>query len=685
MAIRFIILGVLSVLAFVWILDIYYPIDVTSLNNLSRVVTAKDGRWLYTQTNTEDKWRFEVDISQIDPLYIKTLLSFEDKRFWSHIGMDPLAMARAIAQFVRYRRITSGGSTITMQLARLLEPKPRTVSSKILEIIRAFQLEYHYSKKQILEAYLTLAPYGGNIEGIVAASLRYFDKQPFALSPSEVALLVALPKSPESNRPDRHPKRSKKARDRVLAIERKEHIINQKQYKNSIDMPLPTKLKHLPRYAPHLSQKLLRDKQIKTNKIKTTLDADIQIQLEKRVRDEGHRLSTNNRLTKGSTIALLIADNDSGEIMTYIGSHDMFDPKLAGFVDMINIPRSPGSTLKPFIYAMGFEKHTIHPYTIIDDKQTIFGDYKPHNYSREFNGEVTIEYALQHSLNIPAVKVLQSVGADDFVERIKPIIGSVKIPKNRATLPIALGGLGISIYQLTQLYTALANDGIAHELHYLADGKKNLFTKNFLSTRASRMTTAILRKVTPPKGFTNTNRQIAYKTGTSYGYRDFWTVAYSHDTTVAIWIGRPDNSPQLRHSGVEIAAPLAFEVFSVLQMFKPNRLWSWQPSDVLNSTPRGLKYYEKEKRVAKSKLNILYPKDGSRYQSIGCRDVIAKVHIEHGKAPYYWYIDGKLMQTRKTTNKLNFSKGAHEITIVDSDGESTSSSIWVDTPDCETK
>lgn len=660
------------------LLQVIYPISIEPANHTSRIITAKDGTWLYAQTNAEQKWRFSPDISKLDPMYLQMLIRYEDKRFWSHFGLDPLAMGRAIGQLIINGRITSGGSTITMQLARLLEPKERTVLSKFIEIFRAFQLEIKYSKKEILQAYLTLAPYGGNTEGIIAASMRYFGKPPYSLSASEAALLVSLPQSPERNRPDKHPKKSKKARDKVLQIMQNQHVISRDYCVNSIKDMLPGRAIAYPRHAAHLSQKLLH--RSSSNTIITTLDSALQIQIEQWAIKKGESLP------KGSTLAILVAENNSSEIKAYIGSHDMFHPKIAGYIDMIPVSRSPGSALKPFIYGLGFEEHIIHPSTHIYDIQTRFGDYTPHNFSRKFRGEVSIAYALQHSLNIPVIKVLHKIGPQKFIDRIEKLASPIQIPKNKATLPIALGGLGISMWQMASLYVALANDGTATPLHYLtgtaAPKKKR---KKLLSQEAARMTTAILRKITPPKGYRNKNELIAYKTGTSYGYRDLWAAAYTPQYTVIIWIGKANNAPQLRHTGLELAAPMAFEVFSLIHSFYAPISWPWQPSDIIGQAPLGLKHFNKEITQRYAPLQFVYPRENTKYYSEGCHDAFVQVSIQHGQPPYYWYLDEKPSDITQPKYNAQFATGAHTITVIDSIGHSATRHIWVLSPDCQEK
>ena len=673
---KLLLLPVALILIFL-IFDRLYQVDLSPVSETSRVVEGRAGKWLYAQTNDSGKWRFSVDISRLDPEYVQMLLAFEDQRFYSHFGLDPLAMMRAVGQMAVNGRIVSGGSTITMQLARLLDPKPRTVWAKLTEIIRAFQIELHHSKDEILSAYLTLTPYGGNVEGVVAASIRYFGKLPNSLSASESALLVSLPQSPEKNRPDRHIVNAISARNKVLSIAREKGVVGERVYRQAIALPPMRSVHNFPRYAPHLAQKLLSAKPKKQDHIVTTLNVDLQKQIEKWAKGKS------GLLDRGATIAALVVRNDDASVAAYLGSHDMFSRRVGGYVDMVSAIRSPGSALKPFIYALGFEKHFIHPKTVIKDAETRFGDYMPHNFSYRYNGEVTVAYALQNSLNIPAVKILHRVGPQAFAERISGMVPGIKIPKERATLPIALGGIGISMKQLTQLYTALASGGEAYPLHSLpAEGNRTKLPP-LCTPKAAKMATSILREVSPPDGFVDTQKRIAYKTGTSYGYRDAWTVAYDRGYTVAVWMGKPSNAAQLKHTGRRDAAPLAFELFSMVDHLLPPKKWGWQPPFPPGEAPPGLVYFEQDNPgKAERRLTILYPRENARFRSADCSDTVIDIKVEKGSPPYFWYIDGESKKISRSTATLPFTFGAHTITIIDSSGESVTRSIWVDRPEC---
>lgn len=674
--IRYTLFSILFLVASFFILDKVNPIDTKMIQDISRTIAFENGTHSYVTTNKEHKWRLPVDIDIVDPQFIRLLLSYEDKRFYSHYGVDLLAMTRAVWQFISHGKVISGASTITMQLAKLLHPRPRTVTSKLIEIVRALQLELHYTKDEILAAYLTLAPYGGNIEGVIAASMRYFGKEPYALTASQMALLIALPQSPESNRPDRHHSVSINAKNKVLDYVYHQKLMGTYVYEQALKEDVLNQLHALPRHAPHLAQKLLVQNENHQNVIKTTLNEKLQKQM------EHWALSKERVLDKGTTLAVLVVRNKDAAIQAYLGSHNMFSKNVSGYVDMIRAIRSPGSTLKPFIYAYGFEKNIIHPNTMMLDEETRFGDYMPHNFSHEYTGEVTLEYALRHSLNIPAVKILNELGADVFTHKISALTGKLQIPKEKASLPIALGGIGISIWQLTQLYVALANGGSAEVLHVIPSNHNPMKKKKLLDERSAMMTTSILRKTQAPDGFMNTHQHIAYKTGTSYGYRDAWTIGYTKEYTVAVWVGKPDNSIQLKQTGRTTAAPLAFEILSMVDALVPQDHWQWSSNYLGKLAPEGLQYFDREKQKNEAKLKFIYPQKNERYMSADCSDAVVEVMIENGKEPYYWYIDGEAQVNKGVSMNLPFKHGAHTINIIDSQGMMVTRNIWVNKPEC---
>ncbi len=670
--IKWLLIALVATFLSVVLMHLIDPISLQKSNDCSKVIYDREQKPLFITTNSKDIWRIKTDIKKLDPLYLKMLINYEDKNFYNHFGIDFSALLRASFQYIKNRRVVSGGSTITMQLAKLLNPKPRTISSKIKEIFRSLELELFYSKEQILSAYLTLAPYGANIESITAASWHYFKKLPYSLSASEAAMLIALPQAPNGANPITHPKKAKIARDKILKRAYKAGIISQTIYNKSVSKKITSNFYKFPRYAYHLSTKILK----KQKSAITTIDKKLQTKLEEWAKLKG------KTLPKGVSLATIIADNKNGEILAYLGSYDTFNKDISGYIDMLQAIRSPGSTLKPFIYALGFSKKIIAPLTLIKDEETTFKEYKPSNFNNKYSGEVTIAKALQQSLNIPAVKVLQRVGVIDFITLLNSLNYKVKIPKNTPSLALALGGLGVNAFTLANYYQALANDGVAISLHYLKD--TNITKTKFLEKRAVREVNSILQTIPPPLGFIKKDVNIAFKTGTSYGYRDFWTVAYTKNYTVVLWIGRADSKPMLKSSGLKKAAPIAFEIMNLIDSIYGLKPWDYLPKTYLKQPPKILQYFEPKKEKPLKKFAFAYPKDNTRYRSSNCKDVKIKAKVINGTPPYTWYIDNTQHPT--TINKLTtyLSTGAHTITTIDKNGEIITTNIWVDKPDCKT-
>jgi penicillin-binding protein 1C len=662
-----------------FLLDRLYPLDLQRLHHNSSMVLFDDGTLGYATLNHEDKWRFPIDIQEIDPRFIAWLIAYEDKRFYQHHGVDLLAIARAIGQWVVHGEIVSGASTLTMQLAKLLNPKPRTLLNKLIEIFRAIQLEQRLTKEDILEAYLTLTPYGGNIEGLFAGSMRYFNKPPKALEADQIALLVALPQSPESYRPDRHPHRAKKVRDRILHNAFSQGIINAFEYNQSIASALPDRLFTLPRSMPHIAQRhLLSTNSHLSQHIKTTIDHTLQHSIESWAKREGATLE------KGTTIAVMVARNRDASLMAYLGSHNQMSHKVSGYIDMTRAIRSPGSTLKPFIYAKAIEERLIHPQTIILDEKIRFGDYTPHNFSDEYSGEVTISEALQRSLNIPAIKVLHRIGVEEFIEELKEYLeGEIYIPQSHTTLPVGLGGVGVSLQSLMQLYLALANEGISRPLHYLKNQQNLPQAKRLYTPQSTQKITNILRQIKAPSGYYNERDRIAYKTGTSYGYRDAWSIGYSKEYTIGVWVGRPDNGTQLQKTGSNTASPLLFELFSIVERRFGKSYWSNHLYHTSSNLPDSLRYFDQERKRLENRFEILSPRENSRFKSAGCSDVVVEVLLRGGKPPYYWYLNqdfqGEILQR---AFDVTLPYGGATLQIIDSNGEVVTREVWVDTPSC---
>ncbi len=491
------------------------PLDAEEATSVT--VLDRENRLLRAFTTKDGRWRLPLDVSEVDPRYLAMLMAYEDKRYYEHGGVDFLAFMRAGYLLARHGQILSGGSTLTMQVARLLEGKhERTGAGKLRQIARALQLEDQLSKQEILRLYLRLAPFGGNIEGVRAASLAYFGKEPRHLSAGEAALLVALPQSPERRRPDRNSEAARHARDRVLDRAVEEGVLPKAEADRAKSERIPRQRLEVLKLAPHLSESEVAAHPAKLIH-RLTLDRDIQAAVEKLAAEQtkllGPKLSA----------AVLVVDHTTGEVLAHVGSAGYLDSDRLGAIDMTDAIRSPGSTLKPFIYGLAFEQGIAHPETLIEDRPTRFGTYTPENFDEDFHGTVTIREALGNSLNVPAVKVLAAVGPGRLLGRFRRSGITPALPANaQPSLAVALGGLGMTLKDLAALYTGLAHGGEPIALRWHRDEPKPAThpktRRKLLSPVASWYVTDILKDAPPPPNVKG--GAIAYKTGTSYGYRD---------------------------------------------------------------------------------------------------------------------------------------------------------------------
>jgi penicillin-binding protein 1C len=526
--------------------EILRSVEVVDRNSvLLRPFALPDGRW-----------RLAAKPEQVDRRYLEMLIAYEDRRFHQHLGIDPLALLRAVYQLVANGEIISGGSTLSMQVARLVEPrKQRTIAAKLSEIVRAMQLEAWLSKQEILELYLTLAPFGGNLEGVRAASHAYFGKEPKRLTIGEAALLVALPQSPEVRRPDRAADVALRARNRVIDRMFAAGIITSAEANRARDEIVPRVRKELPQFAPHAAEAAIAA--LPKQKLHhLAIDATIQKRLEELAKEKiaalGPRVS----------LAILVADNETGEVLARVGSVDFNDMERAGRIDMTRGVRSPGSALKPFIYGLAFEDGIAHPETLIEDRPTRFGTWRPENFDLTFQGTVTLRKALQLSLNVPAVALLESVGPQRLYARMETSGAQLQLPQGEIPgLAIGLGGLGLRLEDLTTLYAALARGGDAFPLVHRLDVKnENQRRTRLLDPVAAWYVSNALLGAPPPENAVF--GKIAFKTGTSYGYRDAWAVGFDGKRTIAVWVGRPDGQPVPGMIGRGIAAPILFDAFA---------------------------------------------------------------------------------------------------------------------------
>ncbi|WP_322516947.1 penicillin-binding protein 1C [Rhodopseudomonas palustris] len=533
------------------------PLPLDEARKTSVSVVDRHGKLLRAYAMADGRWRLPVDAqTQVDPRYLAQLIAYEDKRFWSHQGVDPWAIGRAALQLVTHGHIVSGGSTITMQLARLMEPRrERSLHAKLRQMVRAIELEWKLSKPQILDLYLALAPYGGNLEGIRAASIAYFGKEPKRLTLAESALLVALPQSPETRRLDRHPAAAQAARDRVLARMVEDGVVSAEDAAQARAVPVIRQRKPMPILAPHSADQataIVKDAPL----IRLTLDAGIQRALEALARDRAVALGPD------ISIGIVAVDNETGDVVAHVGSADYFDERRAGQVDMTRAVRSPGSTLKPFIYGLAFEDGFVHPESLIDDRPVRYGAYAPENFDMTFQGTVSVRKALQLSLNVPAIELLDRVGASRLASRLKQAGVGLVLPKDEAPgLAMGLGGVGVRLTDLVQLFSGVARLGSVLPLREIAsDSNGERETLRLLDKVAAWQVGNVLLGTPPPENAAR--NQIAFKTGTSYGYRDAWSVGFDGKFTIGVWVGRPDGAPVPGLIGRVAAAPVLFDAFA---------------------------------------------------------------------------------------------------------------------------
>jgi penicillin-binding protein 1C len=533
------------------------PSPLARAKQVSTSIVDRNGKLLRAYAMADGRWRLPVDAGKdVDPTYLKLLLAYEDRRFREHGGVDPLALARAAFQLISRGHIVSGGSTITMQLARLMEPRrERSLYAKLRQIVRAIEIERQLNKDEILNLYLALAPFGGNLEGIRAASIAYFGKEPKRLTISEAALLVALPQSPETRRLDRYPEAARIGRDRVLDRMVEEGRIAREDATQAKATPVPRLRKPMPILAPHAADQAvgaIKDMPV----IKLTLDASLQKVLEPLARDRALSLGPN------ISVAIIVVDNETGDVLARVGSADYFDEMRAGQVDMTRALRSPGSTLKPFIYGLAFEDGFVHPESMIDDRPIRFGSYAPENFDMTFQGTVPVKKALQLSLNVPAIALLDRVGSSRLAARLRQAGANLVLPKDEAPgLAMGLGGVGITLQDLAMLFAGLPRLGTTRALHEMIGATDEPREPLRLMDRvAAWQVSNVLLGTPPPEN--GVGGRIAFKTGTSYGYRDAWSVGFDGRVTIAVWVGRADGAPVPGLIGRAAAAPILFDAFA---------------------------------------------------------------------------------------------------------------------------
>ncbi len=666
--------------------DFLFPPDMTKIRNVSPEVVDRQGVLLRAFLTRDGYWRMKTEARDVSPRYLAMLKAYEDKRFDDHFGVDPLAVGRAALQYFGAGHIVSGGSTLTMQVARLLEPpKHRSIATKFLQMIRAVQLEERYSKDEILSFYLTLAPFGGNLEGVRAASLSYFGKPASQIDLAQAALLVALPQSPVKQRPDRHAIAATKGRDKVLARMVETGVVTQSDAAVARREGVPFARQTMPLMAPHLAERLARTRP--ETRIVTTIDADLQGAVERLAAQEVRYAGD------GATMSVLVIENRTRNVLAWLGGTNYWGK--AGQVDLARRPRSPGSALKPFIYGIAFDDLILHPSSLMEDAPTNFGDYAPRDFSGDFQGDVTARDALRRSLNMPAVAVLESVGPLAFTLTLQNAGAHLAFPANDSSpsLPVALGGLGISPADVGMLYAGIADGGVARALRVVV-GTPDAPQHRLFGAVAAYYLRDILDGVTLPEGWAmgeglQRSRTIGFKTGTSYGFRDAWSAGFSNDYTVVVWVGRADGTPRPGRVGVDAAAPVLLKVFGLLPADRqPAPL---PPAGAIltvntDQLPPSLRYFRRESQAQIVRLtpvpppSIAFPPSGTvvPLPPANARDKTIVLKADGGRAPLTWLVNGMLIGSFDRFQPALYlpqGEGNARITVVDSEGRSDTSQV----------
>lgn len=631
----------------------------------SITVVASNGELLRPFTSAGGYWRIPVALDQVDPKLIKFLLAYEDRRFFDHHGIDPRAMLRAGFQLIANGRVISGASTLSMQVARLLSDEAtRTLRGKIQQIVQARRLEARLNKPDILTLYLNHAPYGGNLEGVRAASWAYFGKEPVWLNLAEIALLVALPQAPETRRPDRFPDAAKAARKRVLQRLEKAGLISKEDAERAAAAPIPDQRKPFPMLAPHIAQELMSADNADLV-IETTIDHALQSSLEK------HITQRSAGLGKGFSIAALVVDHQTGHIRASVGGPGLLSGNDAAHLDMTRAVRSPGSTLKPLIYGLGFEAGIIHPNTLIDDRPAAFADYVPENFNTGFHGTMSISEALQLSLNIPAIAVLDKVDPHRLASRLSRAGATPRFPNDASPgLAMGLGGVGLTLEELVRLYAALARHGMALDLKITPDASTPTSAARVLSASATDL---LIKSMSQTAGKSQSSAAgPVYKTGTSYGYRDAWTIGFDGRHVVGVWIGRPDNAPAGHITGATAALPIFLDVFARLEGHQHPAL-NGDALVVNVDLPAHLKRFGQDTRtgaaIASAKPVIAFPPADADLQLRA--DGAVALKVRGGSAPFTWLANGRPVASRALRRESSFrpsGPGFSTLTVIDAKG-----------------
>ncbi|MGM9475510.1 penicillin-binding protein 1C [Pedobacter sp. GSP4] len=564
----------------------------------SYVIEASNGNLLSAAIASDGQWRFPVADS-VPVKFKDCIIAFEDKRFYHHIGIDFLAMSRAMRQNLKAKSVVSGGSTLSMQVIRLSRKQDRTFWQKLLEVILAIRLETKYSKEEILGLYAANAPFGSNVVGLEAASWRYYGRNAKTLSWGEMATLAVLPNSPSLVHPGKNATKLIKKRNDLLDKLAKLKYIDQATANLSKLEPVPGKPMPLPQNAPHLLNRFKAERttlRISTTKITSTLDENIQLKVNAILKRYNNRYRANDI----NNISALVLNARTGQVLSYVGN--IYQPEnadLQSHVDMIKALRSPGSTLKPLLYASMMNDGFILPHTLIPDIPTQIAGYSPQNYDLGYDGAIAADKALSRSLNIPAVKMLQQYKYERFYDKLKKLgIGTLNQPADHYGLSLILGGSEVTMWDLANTYMGMVRTlnhfntfkGLYNPADYQPADYVNVPQKeekdyqrnSFLDHGSIWATFNAMEEVMRPgdeglwEQFSSSQR-VAWKTGTSFGFRDAWAVGLTPDYVVCVWVGNADGEGRPGLVGIEAAAPVLFDIFRLL----PNGKWFETPSTKL--------------------------------------------------------------------------------------------------------
>ncbi|MDQ0464876.1 penicillin-binding protein 1C [Caulobacter ginsengisoli] len=645
-------------------LDAVFPPDLGRAHRSSPVALDRRGAWLRALPVENGRWRIRADLERTDPSFLRRVVRTEDSRFYDHPGVDPVAVVRAVGSAIAHGRVTSGASTLSMQTARLLEPHPRSLFGKLGEMVRAIQIEARYSKHDILALYLTLAPYGGNLEGVRAASLSYFGHEPESLTIGEQALLIALPQAPEGRRPDRRPAAARTARDIVLARMARAGLITSQEAAEAQTERLPLR-QPFPSMAWHVAGQLARAAPDRQASVVSTLDAGLQARLEP--------LAAAYAKAQGAeaTASILVVQINGRAVRAAVGSGGLDRP--GGWIDMTTALRSPGSSLKPFIYAFAFDDGVAAPDTRIQDVATRFSDYQPENFDRVFHGQVTAREALSYSLNVPAVAMMERIGPASFLARLESADVRLVTPKKGLTDPglaIALGGEGITLRDLALLYAALGDGGIAKPLAWTeedAASRRRWPGTRLVRAESAKMVLDILRDAPGPKGrvpaaLTRGGPGLAFKTGTSYGFRDAVAAGVVGDYVIICWTGRADGGARGGLTGREAALPMLFDVADMLAAPSSNA-----PQVRPRGAPQALQKLERPDAGPR----MIFPPDKATIQVDGFGPKSRGLALSARGEALTWYVEGAPLDRDPVSGQVIWrpaAAGFYRLKVIDGAG-----------------